>query len=137
MASLILHMATRLLMPLLLMFSLFLLVRGHNQPGGGFTAGLVAAAAWGLYALAYDGRAARKALRIRPRMLIGLGLSSILISGLFGLFSGDPFLTGKWAKIYFGKIGSFDMGTPLLFDFGVYLAVIGVTLTIIFALEEE
>jgi len=137
MASLILHMATRLLMPLLLMFSLFLLLRGHNQPGGGFTAGLVAAAAWGLYALAYDGRAARKALRIRPRVLMGLGLSSILVSGLFGPFSGDPFLTGKWTKIHLGEIGSFDVGTPLLFDFGVYLAVIGVTLTIIFALEEE
>ena len=137
MASLILHMATRLLMPLLLMFSLFLLARGHNQPGGGFTAGLVAAAAWGLYALAYDGRAARKALHVKPRALIGLGLISILISGFAGMLSGDPFLTGKWVKLQLGGFGSLDVGTPLLFDIGVYLTVIGVVLTIIFALEEE
>ncbi len=137
MASLILHMATRLLMPLLLMFSLFLLARGHNQPGGGFTAGLVAAAAWALYALAYDGRAARKALPVKPRALIGLGLTSILISGFAGMLSGDPFLTGKWVKLQLGELGSLDIGTPLLFDIGVYLTVIGVVLTIIFALEEE
>ena len=137
MASLILHMATRLLMPLLLMFSLFLLVRGHNEPGGGFTAGLVAAAAWGLYALAYDARAARRALRVDPRVFIGLGLISILASGLAGMLSGKPFLTGLWGRLEIKGFGGLELGTPLLFDFGVYLTVLGVVLTIIFTLEEE
>jgi multicomponent Na+:H+ antiporter subunit B len=137
MASLILHMATRLLMPLLLMFSIFLLVRGHNQPGGGFTAGLVAAAAWGLYALAYDAQTARKALRIDPRTIIGAGLIAILFSGIAGLLFHRPFLTGQWAHLNLGGFGSFDIGTPLLFDLGVYLSVVGVVLTIIFTLEEE
>ncbi len=137
MASLILHMATRLLMPLLLMFSVFLLVRGHNQPGGGFTAGLVAAAAWGLYALAHDAPIARRALRIEPRILIGLGLSAILLSGLAGLPSRRPFLTGQWTHLNLEGLGSYEIGTPLLFDLGVYLSVLGVVLTIIFVLEEE
>jgi multicomponent Na+:H+ antiporter subunit B len=137
MASLILHTATRLLMPLLLMFSLFLLVRGHNQPGGGFTAGLVAAAAWGLNALVYDAQTARKAIRIEPRVFIGLGLIAILSSGMAGLLSGQPFLTGQWMHLNLGGIGSFEIGTPLLFDLGVYLSVVGVVLTIIFTLEEE
>ncbi len=137
MASIILHMATRLLMPLLLMFSLFLLVRGHNQPGGGFTAGLVAAAAWGLYALAYDAQTARKALHIEPRVFIGLGLVAILISGIAGLLSHQPFLTGQWVHLNVGGVGRIEIGTPLLFDFGVYLSVVGVVLTIIFTLEEE
>ncbi len=137
MTSLILHTATRLLMPLLLMFSLFLLVRGHNQPGGGFTAGLVASAAWAIYALAYDAATARKAIHIEPRVLIGIGLIAILFSGFTGLLFHQPFLAGQWGHLKLGETARLEIGTPLLFDFGVYLTVIGVVLTIIFTLEEE
>lgn len=137
MSSLILHTTIRLLMPLLLMFSLFLLLRGHNEPGGGFTAGLVAAAAWGLYALGYDTQAAQRALRVDTRVLIGLGLIGILLSGFAGLLLNQPFLTGQWGYLNIAGIGRYEIGTPLLFDLGVCLTVVGVVLTIIFALEEE
>jgi len=73
-ASLILSTATRLLLPLLLMFSIFLLLRGHNEPGGGFVGGLVAAAAFALHAIAYSVAATRRLLIIDPRALIGTGL---------------------------------------------------------------
>ena len=137
MTSLILRTNARRLMPLLLLFSIFLFLRGHNEPGGGFVAGLVAAAAWALYAVAHDAATARRALRVEPRLLIGAGLLAALLSGAVGLLARQPFLTGLWGYLDLGGIGRFELGTPLLFDLGVYLTVLGVTLTIIFALEEE
>lgn len=137
MSSIILRMTARLLLPLLLLFSIFLFLRGHNEPGGGFVAGLVATAAWALYAIAYDAPTARRALRIEPRLLVGLGLLIILLSGTIGLLAQQPFLTGQWFYLELGGIGKVELGTPVLFDLGVYLGVVGVMLTIILALEEE
>lgn len=136
MTSLILTTATRYLMPVLLLFSLFLLVRGHNDPGGGFTGGLVAASAFALYAIAFDVSDARQLLQVEPRLLIGIGLFMALSSGLIApLFTGEPFLTGKWSGLALPTVG--ELGTPLLFDTGVYLVVVGITLLIIFSLAEE
>ncbi len=137
MISLILRTATRLLMALMLVFSLFLLLRGHNQPGGGFVGGLVASAAYALYSIAYDVQAARRALRVRPQTLIGAGLLVATGSGLWGLLSGHPYLTGRWATLRVSPGSELHLGTPLLFDVGVYLVVVGVTLTIILSLAEE
>lgn len=134
MTSLILSTATRYFLPLLLLFSVFLLLRGHNEPGGGFVGGLVAAAAFALYAIAYDVSTARRVLGIDPRTLIGLGLLVALGSGIISLTTGQPFMTGLWSEYAVPILGK--VGTPLLFDIGVYLVVIGVTLTIIFALAE-
>jgi multicomponent Na+:H+ antiporter subunit B len=134
MTSLILSTATRYILPLLLIFSIFLLLRGHNEPGGGFVGGLVAAAAFALYVIAFDVATARRTLGIDPRTLIGLGLLLALSSGLVSLFGGLPFMTGLWGEASVPLLGK--PGTPLFFDIGVYLAVIGVTLTIIFALAE-
>ena len=137
MTSLILSTASRLLLPLFLAFSIFILLRGHNEPGGGFVGGLIAAAAFALHAIAYDVEKTRTLLAINPRGLIVLGLFLALSSGMISLFIGEPFLTGQWVKISFGSIGELDLGTPLFFDIGVYLTVIGVTLTIILSLAEE
>ncbi len=137
MTSLILSTASRLLLPLFLTFSIFILLRGHNEPGGGFVGGLIAAAAFALHAIAYDVEKTRTLLAINPRGLIVLGLFLAMSSGMISLFIGEPFLTGQWVKISFGSIGELDLGTPLFFDIGVYLTVIGVTLTIILSLAEE
>jgi len=126
----------RLLLPLLFMFSLFLLDRAHNEPGGGFVAGLVAGAAWILDALATDTAQARRALHVQPQSLIGWGRLAAQTSGWIGLVLGQPFLPGQWIKLRVPGFGAFDLGTPLLFDLGVYLAVLGVTATIVFALAE-
>ncbi|MEZ4606643.1 MAG: Na+/H+ antiporter subunit B [Deinococcales bacterium] len=134
--SVILQTATRLLMALLLLLSIWLFIRGHNQPGGGFIGGLVGASASALYTIAYGVSEAKRALRIQPKAMIGLGLSSAVLSGLIALFSGHPFLTGEWLKLHiFGEL--VKLGTPMLFDLGVYLVVVGVVLMVIFALEEE
>jgi multicomponent Na+:H+ antiporter subunit B len=135
MSSLILSTATRYLLPLLLLFSLFLLTRGHNEPGGGFVGGLVAAAAFALYAIADGVALARQTLRLQPTSLIGLGLLLAVVSGLVALLTGQPFMTGLWSTRSVPVLGK--LGTPLLFDVGVYFTVIGVILLIIFSLMEE
>lgn len=135
MRSLILCTAVRFLLPLILLFSVFLLLRGHNEPGGGFIGGLVASTAFALYALAYDVAQARKTLRASPHSLVAAGLITALLSGLLPLAVGWPFLTGLWIKREIPVLGK--AGTPLLFDAGVYLVVLGVMLMIIFSLAEE
>lgn len=137
MTSLILQTAVRYLLPLLLLFSLFVFGRGHNEPGGGFVGGLIAAAAFVLYAIAYDAGAARRILPVDPRVLIGLGLLTALVSGLISLLNGQPFMTGQWSSFELPGFGKVEISTPVLFDLGVYLTVLGVTLVIIFALAEE
>lgn len=128
MNSLILRTATRVLMPLMLLFALFMLVRGHNEPGGGFVAGLVVAAAYALQAFAFGVPAARRALLIDPERLLGIGLLVALGTGLAAVLGGRPFLTSLW----WGGLGS-----PMFFDLGVFLVVIGVALTMTFTLAED
>jgi multicomponent Na+:H+ antiporter subunit B len=135
--GLILPTATTWLMPVLLLFSLFLLLRGHNEPGGGFAGGLVAAAAFVLLSVASGVSVARRALPVDPRSLIGVGLLTMLASGVIApLLYGEPYLTSHWWTL---PVGDYEiaLGTPLLFDVGVYLAVMGTVLLIVFSLEEE
>jgi multicomponent Na+:H+ antiporter subunit B len=137
MRSLILRTATRALEPLLLLFSIFLLLAGHNEPGGGFVGGLIAATAFSLHALAYDVRHARDLLRVDPRTLIGLGLLSAATAGIVPMIAGLPLLTGVWTALSVPGLGELNVGTPLLFDAGVYLVVTGVALLMILTLAEE
>ena len=136
MKSVILLVATRYLMPLMLLLSVFIMLRGHNEPGGGFIGGLIAAAAFALFSIAYDVEQARRLLRVHPLSLIGAGLLVALGSGLIPVITGRlPFLTGLWLNTELPAVGK--PGTPLFFDIGVYMVVIGVTLLIIFTLAEE
>ena len=136
MTSSILQTAARVLMPLLLLFAVFLLLRGHNEPGGGFVGGLVVAASFVLYSIGLGVGAARRALLVHPSTLLGVGLLVALVSGLPGAGFGErPFMTSVWTTISTGST-PLDIGTPLVFDIGVFLAVIGVVLTIVFTLAE-
>jgi multisubunit Na+/H+ antiporter MnhB subunit len=135
MTSSILQTAVRVLMPLLLLFAVFLLMRGHNQPGGGFVGGLVVAASFILYSIAFGVDAARRALLVRPATLLGIGPFVALMSGLPGLVIGQPFMTAVWTTVATGST-ALQVGTPLVFDIGVFLAVVGVVLTIVFTLAD-
>ena len=136
MVSLILATATRLVLPILLLFSVFVLVRGHNAPGGGFAGGLVAAIAFTLIVVAEDAESARRTLRVSPRSLIGIGLLLAAISGITGLVLDGAFLEAIYFDLPVLAGGRVELSTPFFFDVGVYLTVIGVTLTIIFTLAE-
>ena len=134
--SVILRTATRFLITLLFLTALFLLWRGHNEPGGGFIGGLVAAGAFALYLMAFGEAAMRRLLRVAPRDLLGVGLAIALVSGLFAVFSNEAFMTGQWMSLKLGEgLEPLKLGTPLLFDIGVFLVVVGFTLTIVLALE--
>ncbi len=136
MKSLILTTATRYLLPLLLLFSIFVLLRGHDEPGGGFIGGLVAAVAFTLYAIATNVAETQQLIKVQPQLLMGMGLLTAVAGGLLApILTGQPFMTGLWTAREFPAIGK--LGTPLLFDIGVYLTVIGVTLLIIFSLAED
>jgi len=135
MISLILSTATRYLLPLLLLLSVYLLLRGHNAPGGGFIGGLVASSAFALYAIAHSAAKARLVLRIEPRALIAVGLLIAVASASLSLFTGQPFMTSVWFERSIPAIGK--IGTPLVFDTGVYLVVIGVNMMIILSLMEK
>ena len=123
--------AVGLLMPLLLLFAVFLLLRGHNEPGGGFVGGLIAAAAFALYSMSHGVARARRALLVTPLTLLGSGLLIALVSGLPAILRGQPFLTAQWV------FGAVAIGTPLFFDIGVFLVVAGVVLMMVFSLAEE
>ncbi len=132
MRSIILASATRLLVAMILAFSLLLLWRGHNEPGGGFVGGLVACVALGLLAISRGPAAVRRLLPADPRSLAGIGIGLAILAGALGPLAGEPFLTGQWITV-----GGLKLGTPLLFDAGVYLVVVGALLTILLPLEEE
>jgi multicomponent Na+:H+ antiporter subunit B len=136
-SSLILRTAARFLMPVLILFSIFLLLRGHNLPGGGFGGGLLAATALALYVFAWDAEAARRAVGVEPPILIGAGLLLAAGSGIAGLLAGKPFLTGFWGEVAVTGRSELAFGTPIVFDIGVYLVIVGSTLLIITALAEE
>lgn len=137
MSSLILRTTARFLMPLLILFSIFALLRGHNLPGGGFAGGLLASTALALYVFAWDAAAARRAVAIEPTILIGSGLLLAVGSGLISLGWGEALMTGFWTKIVLSSRTELALGTPLIFDVGVYLVVVGSTLLIVTSLAEE
>ncbi len=132
MRSLILITTARLLVALMLLFSLFLLVRGHDEPGGGFLGGLIAAASFVLYVVAEGPGAVRAALRFDPRVVAFGGLVLALAAGFAAALFGDVFFTAQWTKLLGLKVG-----TPFLFDCGVYLVVVGSVCTLVVALEED
>ena len=132
MTSVILKTATRLVSALVLVLSVYLLWRGHHAPGGGFIAALVAATGFALVVLSEGPRVLRRGLRIRPQYLIGAGMGLSMGAGLAGMMRQQPYLTGIW-----WPSANAVVGTPLLFDLGVFLVVLGAILTVLLALEES
>ncbi|MGF1659182.1 MAG: MnhB domain-containing protein [Rubrimonas sp.] len=140
MNSLVLSAATRLLAPLMLAFSLFILLRGHNEPGGGFIGGLIAATAFALYAKAEGLAAARRALRFEPMGLALAGLGAAVLAGVWGWLARGAFLAGVWPLLEIGPDGEktgLPVGSALIFDIGVYLVVVGAVTGLFLALEED
>jgi multicomponent K+:H+ antiporter subunit A len=132
----LLSTVARVILPPMLLVAAWLLLRGHNQPGGGFIAGLMTAAAFVLQYVATDRGRAGDALPFRPALLIPIGLALATTTGLGALLAGQPFLTSAIAHAHVPLLGELHLSTAVLFDLGVYLVVTGVTLTILLAIEE-
>lgn len=119
-------------------FSLYLLFRGHNFPGGGFIAGVCTSIALILLSFATGLEPIRKTLRYDPIKIAAGGLTLAFLSGLVPLFFGDPFLTTYNYKTSTAPlIGNFYMGSPLFFDVGVFLCVVGSIVKVVFVLADS
>lgn len=130
MNSIIFKTASHIVSGMMLIFSVYLLLRGHNSPGGGFIAGLIAVIAFALLMLAETPSYVRQRLVIQPSVIACGGIIISLVAGLLPLFFGQAFLTGLW-------VPKMALGSPLLFDLGVYLTVFGSVLTILLNVDEE
>lgn len=130
MKSLILTITTKAILPVMMLFSIFLLLRGHHLPGGGFVGGLTAGAAFVLFAFANGVDATLEKIWLRPVKIIALGLLVAFLSGFPGLLLEGQFFKAYWVpwEVFFLP----KLGTPLVFDAGVYLLVWGIVMVIIF-----
>ncbi len=134
MNSVVLQLAVRYVKFILIIFALIALFRGHNHPGGGFISGLLAAMSVVFYGLAYSNKDLIRKMKIRPEGYISLGIALILLSMLPGWLLGKAAMTGIWLSLPLPWSGELKMGTPLLFDVGVFFTVIGVTLLFLISL---
>ena len=130
MNSLIFRTAAPAIAAVMILFSVIVLLRGHNDPGGGFIAGLIAASAIALVGMSLGVGAVRRLLRVNPIVVAGFGVMVAVISGLLSAFAGVPFLTGLWLPAHL-------FGTPGLFDIGVYFTVFSTVTAITLALEDS
>lgn len=133
----VLATGARTMVPTLALFSVFLLVVGHDIPGGGFAGGLIFSASLLVAFLAFGGRGLRQVLPVQPELLTGIGLGLALLSGMIGWFAQDAFLAYAAAPISLPLIGEFKLTSVLLFDAGVYVLVVGLVLTAILRLGSE
>lgn len=122
---------TRLLLPLTLLVAVFILLRGHNLPGGGFIAGLMTAVALIVQYLAngIDWTASR--LRTDMHRVVGAGLALATGTGLVAMGFGYPFLTSTFTHLHWPVVGEFELASAMAFDFGVFLVVVGATMLIL------
>ncbi len=134
MKTIILKTASTYLLPVLLLFSVFILLRGHYLPGGGFVGGLIASIAYVLHAFAHGLSNTKNLLKFHPGFFMPIGLALAFVSGMAPLLFDLPFMTGLWYPGEIPVLGT--IGSALFFDIGVYLVVVGVTLTIIFTIAD-
>lgn len=136
MNSIILQIASKYVKWILVIFALVALFRGHNYPGGGFIGGLLIGLSVVFQRLVGNFKTTNDKFKIQPEAYIASGLFLILISTLPGLFMKGTFMAGVWGSISVPLLGELKIGTPFVFDFGVFLAVIGVTLMFFFTLNK-
>jgi multisubunit Na+/H+ antiporter MnhB subunit len=137
MESVILQIAARHMRPLLIILSFVVFYRGHNEPGGGFIGGLMLGAAYILYAMGFGVQKTQKSIPISPLVLTATGLLLAMVAGLPAVLAGNVFMTGEWVTLFAGTGFDLKLGTPILFDLGVYFTVAGMLMLVMFSIMEE
>ncbi|WP_099865143.1 Na(+)/H(+) antiporter subunit B [Pararhizobium haloflavum] len=136
MQTLIFRTVAPFLSALMVVFSIFVLLRGHNEPGGGFIGGLIAASALAIYGIACGVTPVRRAIYFHPMNIASFGVMLGGAAGMISIFFGVPFMTGLW--VYPNILGvEVALSTVLFFDIGVYFAVVGTITSVALALEER
>jgi len=135
--SILLEVVVRLIFHAIIVVSLYILLVGHNAPGGGFAGGLVAGMALVARYLAGGRVELGAAAPIDAGKLLGTGLILAVGTALVPLFFGEAALTSSWFTIPLGMLGSLDFVTSTIFDIGVYLVVVGLVLDVLRSLGAE
>ena len=125
-----------LIVATMLVFSVYVCLRGHNEPGGGFIGGLIAASALAILGMASSSAGARRALRFDPLSIAGFGVIIATASGMLSIFNGNPFLTSIWLYLDLGGT-TVPLSTPMIFDIGVYFVVFGTIAAVALSLEDD
>lgn len=133
MTELYLRLLDRIMTPVLIVLSLFLLMRGHNLPGGGFIAGLVIAAAFELQILSRGHEMVSERIGPYLQPMTGIGLVLAVLAAFAGLLGGN-FFTGLWYTIDIGPI-HYELNSPLFFDIGVFMVVFSVVTSYLLSLS--
>ena len=135
-SSHLLETGSRTIVPTLLVVSLFLLVVGHNAPGGGFVGGLLAGSGLLVVFLTGGSKAVAELLPVRTATLIGSGIALAMATALGGLVLGGSLLTSGKLDLDLRWFGKLEVGSALIFDSGVYLVVVGLVATVLLRLGE-
>lgn len=136
MNTVIFRTAAPLIVGTMLVFAVYICLRGHNEPGGGFIGGLIAASAIAVLGMSWGQDAARRALQFDPISIAASGVLLSACSGLLSLFTGNAFMTSIWLYLDIGDI-KVPLSTPLFFDIGVFLVVLGSISAIALGLETD
>ena len=137
MSSIILRTANGIVFPLTLLFALYMALKGHNYPGGGFIGGLIAAVGLVLFRMSHGREAMARMMPVHPRVIIAAGLGIATLTGLIPLFFNKPMLRSIAPYIDLGVGEPVHLPSALFFDIGVLLVVIGVSVGMIVRLGEE
>lgn len=135
--SAIVDEADRWLFPVILLVSVYVALKGHNAPGGGFAGGLVAGCAFVLRHLAGGALRLRRSVRVAPSALVGLGLAIAVLTAAAPLLSGDALLDSAIVKFDVPLVGELKLVSSAVFDIGVYVVVVGVVLSVLMALGAD
>lgn len=136
MRNILLEKIVKLFLKVMLIFSVYLLFRGHNNPGGGFISGIIASTGFIFYAIIFGTGSVKKMIGLSSRKWMGLGLLVVLITAILPVLFSKEVLTSLWVPGDFPILGALHIGTPLLFDTGVFLVVSGMILTIVISIME-
>ena len=135
MKTIILSTILKAILPLFIGFAIYMFLRGHDKPGGGFIAGLIASIPLMIHAMALGSDKTIKTYKLKPRLMAAVGLLLAMVSGLFATVKSSLYLTPIWVDDKLPIIGK--VGTPILFDLGVSFVVLGVVLEITFLFTKE
>jgi multisubunit Na+/H+ antiporter MnhB subunit len=125
MRNIVLERIVSLFLYVMVGFAIFLLFRGHNRPGGGFIGGIIAAAGFLLYGIVFGSEKVLEKIRVNPRYIMGSGLLIAFLAATIPMILGKPPLTAMWVFP-----AGIPLGTPLLFDVGVFVLVLGMIVSI-------
>jgi multicomponent Na+:H+ antiporter subunit B len=135
--NIILETSVKVLLFIIVLYSVYIFTAGHYYPGGGFIGGLMTAGAIVLLLITYDIKTVNQILPVNYRIITAIGLLFAIGTSAGALIFNVPFLTHVFTHVDLPLLGDLSLHTATIFDLGVYLVVVGVTMTIIQTIGED